>query len=238
MQVSYFALKLLNQPFPSALMKRTLSFPRRNASSGFTLVELLVVIGIIAILASAVTVAASSAIKAAKRAKAANTANQIQTAVLGYYTEYSVYPVPTGTTTDYKLTDASTSAADWGVLIKALCGNINPYDASAAAATTISNSRSIAFLSLKKADVDSLANPAPLNPLPLEDGTAKYFNILIDSDYDGVLGTGTVKMPNLASATSGTDPVDGGTSTAGVAVWANCNGSKKTKNPAFWVKTY
>jgi hypothetical protein len=96
-------------------------------------------------------------LKAAARAKANNTANQIQTAVLNYYTEYSVYPVPTGTTTDYTITDKD--AASWGVLVEALSGNIKPSTGAAAPATTISNTRGIAFLSLKANDVDANYSP-------------------------------------------------------------------------------
>ncbi len=225
-------------------MKRSVSFFRSRRFSSFTLVELLVVIAIIAILAGVLFSAGSAAIAAAKRAKAANTATQIQTSVLNYYTEYSVYPVPSTTTTDYKLTDASSDGANWSALIYALSGNINPYNGSATPApsvTSFSNTRAIAFLNLKSSDVDK-ANTlnAPLNPAQPNGGNP-YFNIAIDSDYDGVLGTSpsaVTTMPNFASPT-GTWQTGGGTTTSGVAVWANCNGNVTTQtNANFWVHTY
>jgi prepilin-type N-terminal cleavage/methylation domain-containing protein len=214
-------------------MKRIPSHPRFGKASGFTLIELLVVIAIIAILAAVLVGAGGAAINSAKRAKAANTATQIQTACLNYYTEYSVYPVPTGTTGDYTIADLTANKAAWGILIDALSGNISPSTGTAVAATTIANTRSIAFLTLKNSDVD--ANDAPLNPLPT--GTEIYFNIAIDNDYDGILGAGssTVTMPKFNPTFSATT---GGTSTAGIAVWANCNGSPSSANPNWYVHTY
>jgi len=218
--------------------------PSRQAKlHSFTLVELLVVIGIIAILAGVLLEVGGTVIKSAKRAKAANTANQIQTAALAYYTEYSIYPVPSGTTTDYEITDASGSATAWGNLICVLCGNIEPASPGTTfTATTITNSRGIAFLSLKASDVD--ANNAPLNPLPTVNGATTnnaYFNIAIDGDYDGVLGVAAPvqNMPNFSAATwNAAAQAGGGTSTAGVAVWANCNGTSGLNTAPNWVHTY
>jgi len=201
--------------------------------SSFTLVELLVVIAIIAILASVILSAGNMALKAALRAKAANLATQLQTSGLGYYTEYSVYPVPSGTTADYTITD--TQQSQWAVLIDALCGNVSPSTGLAVAQTTITNSRGIAFLSL---NASAVSGDAPLNPLPTS--TEIYFNIAFDSDYDGILGAGTstAVLPNFATGTQTSLTMTGGHSTAGVAVWANCNGSTKTTNANYWVHTY
>lgn len=177
------------------------------------------------------------AIKAAERAKAANMGTQIQTACLNYYTEYSVYPVPSGTTTDYTIADTSSAATTWGTLIDVLCGNNSPSTGLATTPSTITNSRGIPFLSLKASDVDT--HDAPLNPLPT--GTEIYFNIAFDSDYDGVLGvspSAVTTMPNFATGTQTSLTLSGGHSTAGVAVWANCNGSTSTTNANYWVHTY
>jgi len=219
-------------------MKRSFSRFRLSRLSSFTLVELLVVIGIIAILASVLIYSAGAAIRAAKRAQANNMANQIQTATIAYYTEYSFYPTPySATATDTTITDVAGSQTSWGNLIEALCGNIKPSTGSASSQTSITNSRGIAFLNLKSSDVDS--KDAPLNPLPT--GGEIYYNIAIDSDYDGILGvtpSAVTTMPNFAAASGSTLPSSGGTSTAGVAVWANCNGKTTSTNVNFWVHTY
>jgi len=220
------------------MMKRTLSRSHSSKLSGFTLVELLVVIGIIAILASVILFAGTSALRAAKQAKAQATANAIQAAALGYYTEYSVYPVPTGTVnTDYTIADAAGNQTAWGLLIDALSGNVSPYSGKAVAATTITNARAITFLSLRSSDVDN--GDAPLNPVPT--GPSIYFNIAMDSDYDNVLGvapSAVTTMPNFATSTVGNVALTGGSSSAGVVVWANCNGKATLQNPSFWVHTY
>jgi prepilin-type N-terminal cleavage/methylation domain-containing protein len=224
-------------------MKQTLSRLRLSKLSSFTLVELLVVIGIIAILASVILSAGTTALKAAKRVKAANMANQIQTACLGYYTEYSIYPVGTAAadgTSPASIGDTSTGATAWGNLLDALCGNFKPSTGAVATQTAITNSRGIAFMTVRTSDVD--ANDAPLNPLPTgTGGTAEiYFNIAMDADYDGILGTGasTAVLPNFTAGTITSLSLTGGSSTAGVAVWANCNGSTSTTNVNFWVHTY
>lgn len=220
-------------------MKRLKSRSRLAKLSSFTLVELLVVMGIIAILASVLVIAAGSVIKQAQRAKFGVTATSIQTAVLNYNTEYSVYPLPTTTTPKDILFD-DTDSTDWKNLLLSLCGNINPLTGSSDTTSTITNSRSIAFLSLKKADVydsTATANVAPINPLP-PDANHKYLNIAMDGDYDGIIGvspSAVTTMPNFGSSFSSSG---GGSSTQGVAVWANCNGSTTSTNANFWVHTY
>jgi prepilin-type N-terminal cleavage/methylation domain-containing protein len=213
-------------------MKKFPASRRFSRLSSFTLVELLVVIGIIAILASVILSAGNMALKAAMRAKASNLATQLQTAGLSYYTEYSVYPVPPATVGDYTIAD--TDQADWKALIDCLCGNVSPTTGTAVT-STITNSRGIAFLSL---NASAVSGDAPLNPLPT--GGEIYFNIAFDSDYDGILGAGTsaAVLPNFATGTQTSLSTSGGHSTAGVAVWANCNGSTKTTNANYWVHTY
>jgi prepilin-type N-terminal cleavage/methylation domain-containing protein len=226
-------------------MKKTLARPRSCKSSGFTLVELLVVIGIIAILAGVILSAGNSALRAAQRARAANMANQIQTSVLNYFSEYSVYPVSSGATSQTAFisdSDATGSATSWGSLLYCLSGNIHPSTglATPAPSTAISNTRGIAFLSFKASDVDS--NDAPLNPLS-PDPANPYFNIAMDADYAGVLGVAPSTfqaMPNFGAATKTSLPLTGGSSTAGVAVWVNCTGKPAATacNPAWWEHTY
>ncbi len=207
--------------------------------SGFTLVELLVVIGIIAILAAVLAVSAGSVIKTAQRQRALTIATQIQQACLSYDTEYGIYPVPTGTTGDYTILDGDQT--DWANLIIALSGNVNPSNGAAVTNNAIANARAIQWLNLKNADVTTQG--APKNPV--NDGTdSLYFNIAFDSDYDGIIGAGnsTASLPNFAAGTSSALSQSGGSTTQGVAVWANCTGYKtgstNALNASFWVHTY
>ena len=122
-----------------------------------------------------------------------------------------------------------------------MSGNVQPYNGTTYTTTSTSptNSRGIPFLSMKQSDVD--LNNAPINPLPT--GTEIYFNIAMDADYDGILGVApsAVKtLPNLsASPFNSTAQAGGGTTTAGVAVWANCNGNNTSSpNAGFYPHTY
>ena len=230
-------------------MKSFRRHPKAKSLNSFTLVELLTVIAIIAILASVLLAVGRTALLAAKRAKAYNTATGIQTAVTSYYTEYSIYPLPVNTTTDYALTDypsAANGSAVWGPMVEMLSGNLNinvSPSGNPSSQTTFTNSRAIAFLSMKSSDVDS--SDCPVNPIPGSgSGTSQnnaYFNMVIDGDYNGVIGASGSSsanyLPKFTGATTGT-PAMGGTCTSGVAVWANCNGPSTKVSPNFYVHTY
>ncbi len=210
--------------------------------SGFTLVELLVVIGIIAILAGVLFSAGGAAIRAAQRAKMSQVANSIQTAALNYYSEYNAYPIPTGAAANVDYSIADTDTGDWKPFIIALCGNIDPATPSATPIPqTVSNTRNISFLSLKPGDLVT-GTDAPKN---LFNPTAaqKTFNIVIDSDYDNIVGdTSTLKLIDFVQSKVGAAPtVLPNGATTGVAVWADCNtvaSGSKTWNPTFVVHTY
>jgi prepilin-type N-terminal cleavage/methylation domain-containing protein len=222
---------------------KTPSLQRFSNRSGFTLVELLVVMGIIAILAGVLLGAGGAAIKSAQRAKASQLANSLQTAALAYYTEYNVYPIitPSSPGTDVLYNDADVT--DWPLLVEGLCGNINPASPSSSVSSTTTklNTRNVPFLSLKVGDLVSATVIAPKNPLPPPNSSVT-FNIAFDGDYDGILGTSTsgITMPNFATGTSTNLTLSGGTSTGGVAVWVNCTGAaaKPACNSAFWIHTY
>jgi len=201
---------------------------------------------IIAILASVILVGGSQAINAAKRAKASYTATQVQTAIMNYYTEYGVYPVPAGTTSeDFLYGSAAPTTVDTNEtqLTIALCGNVNPYTASADT-STVSNTRNITYLTPKKNEVDT--NGTLITPF--SSGTTYYYYwIAVDSDYSGVLGdSGTAKgaMPDFSSWTSGsTSSATVSGLTQGVAVWADCDTSNlaapaSSTAPAYWIHTY
>jgi len=234
-------------------MKRPSFRSNRSRSSGFTLVELLVVIGIIAILASVLFPVVGSALNAAKRSKANVTINQIQTSTLAYFNEYSVYPIYSPSTpVDVVIGDtSSTDGASWAALIYCLSGNLHPSTSLSTPVVTTapSNNRAIPFLTMKPSDVYTTTTngtvvDAPKNPLPSSTTGNIYFNIAMDGDYDNVLGvspSAVTSMPNFASPSLTSLPStggNGGSSSAGVAVWANCNGTSSGTNPAFWVHTY
>lgn len=235
-------------------MKKLRNRFRLSRLRSFTLIELLVVIAIIAILAGVILGPIANAIKIAQRAKAFNTACTIQSSCMAYYTEYSLYPVPNGTTVDYMMADDATAYTPWQNLICALSGNIHPSDGTAFATTPSgpTNARGIPFLSMKSSDVfpsTSANKDAPKNPLPTSATADIFFFIAFDSDYSGIMGnaqgtptsaitggSATTGLPNFTKSTTTTMDWTG-TSTAGVAVWANCNGSTAI-NPGAWVHTY
>jgi prepilin-type N-terminal cleavage/methylation domain-containing protein len=203
----------------------------------FTLVELLVVLAIISILAAVLLSAASSVLRLAKRTRSSVLANQLQTACMNYYSDYSLYPIPTtATPTDPYYLD--TDATDWKILSYVLCGNLNPATGVTAPATTVPNTRGIAYLNLNHGDVDTstTGSGVPLNPLPPNTAEPYYF-IAFDGDYSGLVGDQTPaqhNVPNFSTNNTPNTPI-----AQGVAIWANCNPSSVSgSNLNFWVHTY
>jgi prepilin-type N-terminal cleavage/methylation domain-containing protein len=70
---------------------------RTHNRSGFTLVELLVVVAIIAILASIIAVALPRALERAKIARMTGALDQLRISLTQYYSDHSTYPPPYGT---------------------------------------------------------------------------------------------------------------------------------------------
>ena len=93
---------------------------RRIGTGGFTLVELLVVMGVIGLLAAIIVPSVNVAFKAAKNAKAMGQVKDLQEACHRYYAEYNRAPVPAGTSMgkncDKKYEDNNASVVDILVL--------------------------------------------------------------------------------------------------------------------------
>jgi len=223
-----------------------LSHLRSSSRSGFTLVELLVVIGIIAILAAVVLSGANQAINSARRMKTLSMGNQIATAVQNYYTEYSFYPTPANQATAQDTYYAYNDRTAWEPMIVALCGGLDPGlpQQGQVANNAIPNSRQISYLSPNRADLDTTKAPAVIKTPFLRNGTAQYYFMAVDTNYDTVLGDKDQpagKIPNFAGAKANTALTMSAGITAGVAVWSNCDqdptGNAAT-NPNYWVHTF
>jgi prepilin-type N-terminal cleavage/methylation domain-containing protein len=189
-----------------------MKIPAARRKSGFTLVELLVVISIIAVLAAAGFSAGNAAIQKAKKLTAQASCTAIETAVNNYFTEYGSMPKEgTGTPTIDTINDLD--------FLEVLLG-----------LDTTMNTRGIKFLSVKegKSEKNGLIYAKSGNTIEgLYDPWGGPYNVMLDLDYEEKLtpapkagGGAQLNGRRVAVWSDGADGVDGkGKSTDDVKTW-------------------
>lgn len=146
-------------------------------ASGFTLVELLVVVAIIAVLAAAGFAGGNAAMQRARKVSAQSVATSIATGVEQFYTEYSALP-------DVGSDKVQTDGAEGIQLLNILAGKET--------GTTIQNARKVRFFSAKEAKSPT-ANPRDGATYTgstfagLYDPWGEPYYVVLDTDYDDEL---------------------------------------------------
>jgi prepilin-type N-terminal cleavage/methylation domain-containing protein len=146
----------------------------RPVQTGFTLVELLVVISIVGMLAGLMSVAIPKAMEGGKKAKAKGELNAIVAAVKAYKQEYGRWPGSTMDDIDKQFQDANSRS-----LLSALSGTNNAL---------VENPKSVRFL--EGASIDGTMQ---------DPWGAQYFVILDSDESNSILYRGrTISMSVLA----------------------------------------
>jgi prepilin-type N-terminal cleavage/methylation domain-containing protein len=162
----------------------------RPLTSGFTLIELVVVTLIIATLAALTMTAASGVLDRAKKTQAKNDLTQIVTAINAYYTEYGKYPVTvTSTTTDAFFGTGTTPAGctSYGTNDK-LFNVLRSYTFGSDSANVAAlNPRQIVFIS-PKVSPNSRGGIATTNN-GYYDPWGTQYAVALDTTYNNALGT-------------------------------------------------
>ena len=189
--------------------------PYRRANSGFTLVELLVVISIIVVLAAMSFGAANMAIGRAKKLQTDNDARGLQSAIERYYNEYSKLP-------DFGIQgdEATTDGQAGGELLKILL-------AKEEVASGMQNPRQIVFLNAKesknkaKGGLVYSSGGSSATPQGYYDAWGNPFHIKIDDDFDGEINDplqsgNIIRNKNLVVYSYGPDGAIGAKGKTGV----------------------
>jgi len=167
----------------------------------FTLIELLTVIAIIAILMGLLLPAVNAAKNAAKKAAAKNDLTQLVTAVKQFYTDYGVYPLPSGasntTDVEYGGTPGTTTGLS-GADNEPIVDILRAYTASGSNINSQINTRQTIYLDVP--NVKDSTNPK--NGLGTGTGKAtqgdwydpwgRNYVVAIDSNYDGYVSAGVL----------------------------------------------
>jgi prepilin-type N-terminal cleavage/methylation domain-containing protein len=136
---------------------------------GFTLIEMLIVIGIIAVLASMAIPAANVAMRMVKKVRTQAVLKDVTLGIKAYQTEYSRYPVPAGFTSEQAIPLAEGS----GVL-KVLLGQ-NEQNM---------NARAIQFIEPPPAKGGAGGLSGDQGNFGLMDMWAQPYEIVMDVNYD------------------------------------------------------
>jgi prepilin-type N-terminal cleavage/methylation domain-containing protein len=196
------------RPLPAAPKARGLTSDLCRLSSGFTLIEVLVVIAMIAILAGLLYPAINGAQKQAKKVQAKNDLTQIVTAVNAFYTEYGRYP--TAATTDAAATyGPGGSVTENGSLFNELRG-----------LSSTLNTRQIVFISPPSAkDQNNPRSGIKTSTGGYYDPWGTEYAVAIDANYNNIVVAPayTDLQSSYVTATDGSG--DKGV-TAGVIAWS------------------